>query len=440
MNSIRSTLVVMLIAAFTLVSFLAALNGYLSSMREAETLMDKQLQHASEMVMGTGGGELTGVVDLHSGSEVAFQVWRDGALMLRSSGAPRQMINELTVGFRYANFSGSRWRTLTQRARDNRWYIVAERADLRHMLAEKVVLESIVPMLLWLPVSAVLIWILVGWGLRPLRDLSLQINQKRSDDLESVQFANPPAELVQLIDSTNSLLARLSAAFEREKHFAAHAAHELRTPLSVLKVHLHNLAGDLPPTHHGLAHANAGVERMHHLVEQILDLNRTNPDIIKANFRRLDLFSLAQRVTADAWPGFSAKQQSLSLNGASVIMFGVSGMLETLLQNILDNAGKYTAEGGEISVFAGREEGRVRLRVEDSGPGIAANEEALVFTRFYRGGGNVEASASGSGLGLAIVQHMVQLHNAEIRLGRSQFSTGLAVTIDFQIGDPGIVS
>ncbi|TCZ47642.1 HAMP domain-containing protein, partial [Roseicella aquatilis] len=100
---------------------------------------------------------------------------------------------------------------------DGTAYIVAERADLRHTVAENVVLESVLPLLLWLPVSAVLVWLLVGWGLRPLYDLSRQINARRSDDLAPVALHNPPAELRQLIESTNSLLARLAAAFEREK-------------------------------------------------------------------------------------------------------------------------------------------------------------------------------------------------------------------------------
>ena len=439
MNSIRVTLVTMLIAAFTLVTFLAALNGYLSSMSEAEKLMDFQLKHAVKLLSASGLAEATGVATQDDGNEFAFQVWRGGDLILRSSGAPKELISDHIPGFRYANFAGYRWRTLTEAGPDNSWFVVAERADLRHMLAEKVVLESIVPLLLWLPVSAVLVWVLVGWGLRPLRNLSAQINLKRSDDLEPVHDDDPPVELVQLIDSTNSLLSRLSAAFEREKHFAAHAAHELRTPLSVLKVHLHNLAGELPAGHAGLAHANAGVERMHHLVEQILDLNRTNPEIIKANFQQLDLHSLAQRVTAAAWPTFSEKQQNISLNGESVLMRGDEVLLETLLQNLLDNANKYTPVGGEISVLVSLNKGRVRLVVEDSGPGISVEEQTLVFERFYRASHTSTISANGSGLGLAIVQHIVQLHNAEINLGRSQFSSGLAVTVDFEVGDSGSV-
>lgn len=435
MNSIRISLVTMLVAAFTLISFLAALNAYRSSVAETEKLLDSQLEHASAILLAAGSLGATSGKPAEESTKFVFEVWRDGELLKSSSGEPMYSIDSMSEGFRDANFSGYRWRTLTRKVGINSWYVVAERADMRSAMAEKVALESVIPLLLWLPISALLIWVLVGWGLAPLRHLSAQINQKRSDDLEPIYDHRPPAELVQLIDSTNSLLSRLSGSFEREKHFAAHAAHELRTPLSVLKVHLHNLAGELPDDHAGLAHANAGVERMHHLVEQILDLNRTNPDIIKANFKTIDLHSLAQRVTAAAWPSFSRKNQLISLQGESVMMAGDESLLETLLQNLLDNANKYTPEGGTVEVIVGSIDGKAFVRVEDSGPGICLAEREHVFDRFYRVGNGASSTINGSGLGLSIVAHIVQLHNAHISLGDSRYESGLAVEIDFERGE-----
>jgi len=431
MNTIRTSLAVMLVAAFMLVSFLAALNGYLSSMRELEKLLDQQLLYASDLLLAGGGSLQATTPEPATPRGFLYQVWRDGKLLVRSPGAPEEAIGQLAPGYRYKNFEGLRWRTLTRESDDGTWYLLAERADIRHQLAENAVLESVLPLLLWLPVAAVLVWVLVGLGLRPLRDLSDKINTKRSDDLEPIDYPDPPGELRQMIASTNALLARLSAAFEREKHFASHAAHELRTPLSILKIHLHNLASELPQGHSGLAHANDGLERMHHLVEQILDLNRTNPEVIKGSFVPVDLHRLAQRVTAELWPEFSSRDQSLSLAGDSVMMSGDEVMLETLLVNLLNNASKYTPGGGEVLVYAGRDGEIARLRVEDSGPGIPAQEREKVFQRFYRVAQHSGSTETGSGLGLAIAQHIVQLHNATIRLGISQFASGLAVTVDF---------
>lgn len=434
MKSIRTSLVTMLVAAFTLVSFVAALNGYRASMDKAEVLLDAQLRYASDILASVEPDASAVPARVEGAEGFVFQVWEGEALVLRSANAPTAPLTPFVAGYRYANFGGYRWRTLTAPSGLRRWNMVAERADVRHLLAESVVLESVTPLLLWLPVAALLIWVLVGWGLAPLRDLSRQINRKASDDLAPLQYAEPPAELRQVIESTNGLLLRLAAALQREKHFASHAAHELRTPISALKIHLHNLEGEFGAGSSALAHANAGVERMQHLVEQLLDLARTQPELIKANFQTMDLHALAQRVTADSWPAFEARNQSLSLTGTAVPMQGDEAMLEILLRNLLDNAGKYTPAGGEIAVFAGLREGSIVLEVGDSGPGIPAAERGRVFERFYRVGERIQGSVTGAGLGLAIVQHIVQLHAARISLGDSGFGSGLAVTVEFPAG------
>ena len=431
MKSIRRSLVTMLIAAFTLVSFVAALNGYRASMDKAEALLDAQLQYSAEILVGLGASESSGQT-LGGGVEgFVFQIWDGEHPVLRSAAAPESPITAFEEGYRYANFGGFRWRTLTVSMGGRRWGMVAERADVRHTLAESVVLESVIPLLLWLPVAALLIWVLVGWGLAPLRELSAQINRKASDDLAPLDYADPPAELQQVISSTNGLLLRLAAALQREKHFASHAAHELRTPISALKIHLHNLESEVPAGSSALQHANEGIERMHHLVEQLLDLARTQPELITANFHAIDLHTLAQRVTAELWPAFEARQQSLSLQGEPATMQGDETMLAILIRNLLDNARKYTPAGGEITVFAGYRDGTPTLEVADSGPGIPSSERQRVFERFYRVGARAGEDISGAGLGLAITQHIVQLHSAQVQLADSPLGSGLAVVVRF---------
>ncbi len=428
MRSIRTYLVAMLMAAFTLVTFLAALNGYLISMREAEQLLDRQLSHASSVLQQAYSGGAEQREGAAKGEEFAFQVWRAGQLLFASPRAPVEPIGELEAGYRFANFGGYRWRVFTRVAADGDVFVVAERADLRYLIAEKVVLKSVLPLVLWLPVSALLVWVVVGWGLKPLRDLGQQINARRSDDLSPVALERPPLELVRLIESANSLLARLSAAFEREKEFASHAAHELRTPLSILKVHLHNLGAELPAGEPSLAHANAGVERMCHLVEQVLDLSRTNPDLRRAEFRPLELHALARRVTAQLWPAFEEKGLALELDGDEpASLSGDEALLEILLENLLDNARKYTPDHGAVRVRITATDSAVELAVEDSGPGIAEDQRERVFQRFYRASPD---AASGSGLGLAIVEHIVRAHGARIALQRSELG-GLAARVSF---------
>lgn len=442
MTSIRVSLVAMLIAAFTLVSFLAALLGYRASMDRAEDLLDTQLRYAVDILRYQEGGVARvngpgpeadspepGTNRLESGEGFAFQVWRNGQLLQQVGVPGREPMARFESGYDYANFGGFRWRTLSVAGADGTWYQVAERADLRFTLAERVVMESVLPLLTWLPVAAVLIWFLVGWGLAPLRSLSQQINRKASDDLEPLVFPTPPAELRPVVGSTNALLARLSSALQRERDFASHAAHELRTPISGLKIHLHNLSQDLPADHPSLAHMRADIDRMQHLVEQVLDLSRTQPELMRGHFASVNLHALAERVAASLWPLFSDAGLSLSLGGGDCAVHGDEVMLDTLLRNLLDNARKYAGRGSEVEVTTGVFEGRPCLVVTDDGPGIPAARREQVFRRFYRL--DDSSGVGGAGLGLAIVWQIAQLHGAQVQLDTPPSGRGLAVRVCF---------
>ncbi|MBN7798096.1 sensor histidine kinase [Parahaliea mediterranea] len=429
MKSIRASLVAMLVAAFTLVSFLAALLGYRASMDKAEDLLDSQLRYVAEILQAvdTTGAAARAAPDTEG---LAFQVWREGSLVRYSAGLDEAPIVRLETGYGYANFAGFRWRTLARSDGAGTWYLVAERADLRYILAERVIMESILPLLTWIPVAAVVIWVLVGWGLRPLRALSEQINRKASDDLSPLSFPDPPTELAPVIRSTDALLARLSSALQRERDFASHAAHELRTPVSGMKVHLHNLSEELP-AHPSLAHLRSDVARMQHLVEQILDLARSQPEQIGRSFVTVDLHHLAERVTASLWPDFTEAGVSLSLAGQACQVHGDEGLLETLLRNLLENACKYGGRGVEVEVFTTDSAQGPVLTVVDSGPGIPPHERERVFSRFYRAVDSDRKAVSGAGLGLAIVMQIAQLHGATVALGEREGGAGLSVEITF---------
>ena len=436
MKSIRTFLVIVLLATMTLIIFIAALRGYRSSMQQTELLFDGQLLDIAELL-----NELpidrTAAINLPdegtSEGTIAFQIWDTGVLLQRSANAPDSLIAPLQPGYRDNNFGGHRWRTLArQSGNTDRWILVAERADMRFRLADDVILEAVMPIIFGLPLAGLVIWFIVGYGMKPMRRLATQLGAKASDDLSPLPDDQIPAELTQVVQSTNGLLTRLAASFEREKRFAADAAHELRTPISVLKVHLHNLAHDLPADNPNLAHLKDGIDRMNHLVEQILALYRTMPDQFMANFTELDLQVLARDVISKNYSEFAMKEQQIELVGSSSNIVGDRFALETLLQNLLSNAGKYTPNGGRVLVTVEPGEHGVTLKVEDSGAGIAPDEYDRVFERFYRVGGDRHASDQpGCGLGLAIVRHIAELHDASITLGPSSFESGLSVRIGF---------
>jgi len=305
-----------------------------------------------------------------------------------------------------------------------------------------VVLASIYPVVLSLPLQALLIWLLVGRGLKPLLELARQLGRKKADDLSALQLSQTPAELSTVLDTTNQLLERLDGAFQREKRFAADVAHELRTPLAVLQANLHNAqqrwqqAGLADPD--GIMPAlQAGVSRMSGLIEQIMLLHRSNPAQRSARFAPLDLAALCREVIAELFVKIDEHQHQIALEGDEQLpMQGDAFALRVLLVNLLANAIKYTPPGGQLQLTLQHDDRRAMLWVEDSGPGIAPDEYGRVFDRFYRVGGDRHQSGQpGSGLGLAIAQEIVVLHQGHISLDRASLG-GLKVILELPLCQP----
>ena len=435
MTSIRVFLVTVILAVIVLFNFVAALRGYESSMQEADRLFDKQLLDTAQLIANIHTENAP--VYVNHGSDVAFQVWRDGVLKAASSNAPATAIGPLVAGFGHSNFDGLRWRTLAYfDATWQHWVLVAERADLRSSLAENVILESVYPVLLVLPLVGLMIWLIVSHGLSPLRRLADKLGSKQPEDLSPIVISVPRQELAKIVASSNGLLNRLETSLLREKQFASDAAHELRTPISALKVQLYNLQEQLPNHSEQIIELEATTERLAHIVEQILALYRSSPDQYNASLVPIDLSALTQEVLADGYAAVDQKHQSLEFAGAACVITGDRFALITLLQNLLSNASKYTPPHGQIMVAVARRGQQAVLTIEDSGPGIAAEHHQAVFNRFYRiDGDRHQSGESGCGLGLAIVKRIVDLHHATIEISASRFATGTAVHIYFPAND-----
>lgn len=436
MKSIRLYLLLSLLATITLVNFISLLHGYQSSMAKAQQLFDSRLQSTARLIASANSEQVESDVATDQQTPYTFYqiLSRDGLqLLTRSGNAPSLLIGDLSEGFHDINFAGYRWRDYVHHdTHKDRWVVVAERTDIRYTLAEEVVVESLLPIVMAIPVAALIIWFAVSIGLKPLRQFAEQIHRKRADDLSPLQLENVPGELKTLVENTNALLTRLDDAFAREQRFSADAAHELRTPISVLKVHLHNLKKRLGAEDEDVELLREGVERMGHLIEQILALYRTSPDQAAVKFEEFDLFQLVQNLIARDYDQFENKQQSIDLEGKSSLLNGNLFAIETLLKNLLANANKYTPEGGQIHVEVNHNEHEVQLIIEDSGPGIPEQQYQRVFERFYRiNGDQHESGVVGCGLGLTIVKHIVDLHHADIELEHSSFDSGLKVSIDF---------
>jgi len=438
MRSIRTYLLLALLAIITLVTFVSLLQGYKSSIAKAELLFDDRLHNMAGIIANANQDTVprtAGIFELSP--SVFFQIWSDDRILLaHSNNAPDVLLSDLDGNAPYSdvNFSGYRWRSYTLRDNTlNRWIIVGERDDIRYSLAENVVLASIIPIVLAIPVAALIIWIAIGLGLKPLRELSQQLNNKQVDDLSPVELRDTPTELSQLVTTTNALLTRLNAAFLREQQFSADAAHELRTPISALKVQVHNLQKANKFDDKEIESLAAGIDRMGHVIEQILALYRHSPDQPLMKLKTVDLCALSQQVIAKHYDQIELKHQQISMVGLDKChIVGNKFALETLLDNVIINASKYTPENSEIQIGIFQRTDCVELTIEDSGSGIEKQDYERVFERFYRGNGDQHDSGTiGCGLGLAIVKHIVALHHADISLDRSSQLGGLKIVITF---------
>ncbi len=440
MKSIRTYLLLALIAIITLVTFVSLLQGYQASIAKAQQLFDDRLQSMAAMI-SNANQELhphnAGTKKLSA--TVFFQILTDDfSLLARSDNATTPLLSAendvVRSGFKDINFSGYRWRIyILKDDLLNRWIITGERSDIRYILAEKVVTASIIPIVLAIPIAAFIIWIAIGVGLKPLRELAGQLSNKQSDDLSPVLLTNTPEELTSLVATTNALLKRLNDAFIREQQFAADAAHELRTPISILKVQLHNLQNNEQISEAALLPLASGIERMGLVIEQILSLYRHSPEQALIKQSDIDLSAIVQSIIAKDYDQIAMKQQKISLFGGEVCLINANQFaIETLVQNLIGNASKYTPIHGEIQVTSKHITTGIRLIVEDSGPGIPQEQYERVFERFYRvDGDRHDSGILGCGLGLAIVKHIVNLHKAKITLHPSTQLGGLKVMIDF---------
>jgi len=445
-KSIRTFLVSALLALITLVNFIAIVNGYSKSMRQAQDLFDGQLEkqllwldEIAVMALGenipASGAQLPALESTNGA--LLYQIWSaDGSrLIQRSTNAPETLLAPLRDGFHEINFAGRRWDGLVRTLqRSGHVVIIADRADLRFHLAEDVVNQAVYPIVIAIPVFGIMIWFIVSTGLRPVARIANELSQREASDLHPLAMDDVPRELQRLTRAANELLRRLEASFAREKRFAADAAHELRTPIAALSVHIDNAIASTPNGAQMFRPMRDGISRLSYLVEQILLLNRTVPDAYMAKFTHVDLYDVVKHVVERDMPQLIEHRHEIEVDGQPITIEGDAFALETLLHNLLANAIKYTPDGGRIAIRFEREAAVIRLRVLDSGPGIPVAERERAFERFYRIGGDQHGtSVIGCGLGLAIVKHIVDLHRGSITLADTDWGSGLCVVVTLPV-------
>jgi two-component system OmpR family sensor kinase len=432
-RSLRARLLGLLLLAIVLASALQASVVYREARGEADIIFDYHMeQMAQALRAGVAVAGLPALSDdLIGGPPVDFvvQVWsNDGVQIFRSNervGLPQRAV----LGFSNMRVGGKPYRVYSLQTR---FQVIQIAQDLRprQAMAQSLALSTVLPIAWMAPLLMLVAWWVVSASLKPVARVRAQVAARAADDLSPVDAQGLPEEIRPLVQELNLLFGRVQNAFNAQQYFVADAAHELRSPLAALRLQAQGLQRARDDTTRALAVERllAGIDRATRLVEQLLVLARQQASATAGGLApAVSLNDCVRLVVAGSAGRAAARQIDLGMQvDQPAQVRGQPEALGILVRNLVDNAIKYTPEGGRVDVSVLREAGALVLRVEDSGPGIAEVDRARVLDRFYRVPGE---TAPGSGLGLAIVAAIAQWHGAELKLTASESLGGLRVEL-----------
>ncbi|WLT30630.1 ATP-binding protein [Geothrix sp. PMB-07] len=361
-----------------------------------------------------------------------YQIFdRDGHLLYLSPSAPVGSLAEQGTGFHRVDVQGESYRVFVQDDPSGRYRVaVAESLSMRKRLGWRFLRSTPVAFPLIFLIIAVCTWLLSRRALRPLRLLAESVERRKPGDLSPLHPAVDLKETRPLVASLNGLLSRVSELLQAQRRFVADAAHELRTPLAVVGTQAHTLIREEDAAQReaiGLD-LQRGIERATGLVRQLLAVARLEAAGPELSEEVVDLAALARDRTSHILPLALAKKQDLGVEGPERLeVRGDGSVLGMAMDNLLENAIRYTPEGGTVTLRFGREEGRPCFEVEDDGPGMSEAFKARAFERFSR---ELGSHAVGAGLGLAIVQRAVELHRGNVAFLPTAGPSGLRVRIE----------
>jgi len=447
-RSLQGRLLVLLLGLVVSVWLATAATTWFDARHELDELLDSHLaQAAAILVMQQAheAGEDDHEVDsptLHRyAPKVAFQVFHEGRLALRSANAPAsRMIStgeRIESGFQTVAFDGNAWRVFaTHGAERDVQVFVGERMTSRTAIMWAVLRSTLWPMAVALPLLALAVWWSVNRSVEPLRRLGRSLAERDAYSLQPAVIKGAPLEMTPMIDALNGLFQRIADLMESERRFTADAAHELRTPIAAIRAQAQVALGEVDAElrRHALHATLEGCDRATRLVAQLLTLSRLEAGAEGAAVD-VDLSELVRRVVADEAPQGLRKQQAIEVDSAvQCRVKGDATLLAVLTRNLVDNALRYSPARATVRITVQTGEAVVRLRVEDSGPGISDADMQRLGERFFRVLGSGEG---GSGLGWSIVRRIAAAHGASIQVGSSPALGGLCTDVVWPLYSQG---
>lgn len=429
MHSIRRRLLFTLLGALLAAGVGAALGTFFSAQAEIDSLLDGELQQVALSLRDHASIDLTRLQRAGESPEHRVLVQITDPIHNRvylSRPAPALPVPE-APGYSTINHAGTRWRIFAVASNDQ-FIQIAQPTALRTELAVAAAWRILLPVLVLLPFLGVAVWFMVGQGLAPLNRVALAVRRRSPTSLEPLPTRQLPDELEPLVGALNDLLGRLGQSFDAQRRFAADAAHELRTPLTALtlQIQLAERAQTDADRARALGRLQEGVKRATRLVQQLLAMARLDPDAADKPGEPVALERLAASVAEELQPLAAQKAIAIDTRLAPVRVAGSEDALRLLANALVDNAIRYTPEGGRIEIRTAHEDGKAVLEVADNGPGVPPEERGRVFDRFYRAAG---VTTPGSGLGLAIVHQVATLHGGIALLTDGLDGRGVTVRV-----------
>lgn len=424
--SMQAKLLRLIISVVTIATFFAALHGYRNSQTHLNQLFDKELVTITHFM---AANSTSSPVLANSANSFLYQIFdASNQLLSKAPDAPEYPISDVNDGFTEIAFNGLQWRVYSLSTETKR-VLVAQSMKERKSTADDVLLVTITPIVFSIPIIGLLIFYVVRKSLAPLRLLSMQLRNKNSEDLSALSIKNPSKELVPVVNRLNDVFAKLSDAFELEKQVSANAAHELRTPVSVLSIAANNLTtayANNAITEKQLQELTQGVDRMANVIEQIINLFRFTPENFVNKLSKVDIEKVLQEVITNNYSAIEGAKQSIELNSEPSLICADPFALYVMFENIVRNAIKYAGEKALISISVHQHQGQFLIDFDDTGKGLSEEERQQLAQRFYRASNQTEVK--GSGLGLAIAKRIANLHGATISFDESPTS-GLRVRL-----------
>jgi signal transduction histidine kinase len=435
MNSIRVRVLLSLLGMLVVTALVMGALTYRNVLAETESLFDYQLRQMAFSLRDQGEiapAQASTLAD----EELDFvvQIWTEDGRIIYPPRLRDDLPNRAVLGLADVTVQGKTWRAFSV-VSQGRVIQVAQPVQIRRRLAAGAALRSVAPLLFIAPAMALLIWWLAAQTLAPLRRLADGVRARDEQSLQPLPTSGLPDEVAPLVNALNGLLLRLGSALGAQRAFVSDAAHELRSPLTALRLQMQLLkrAPDDAARTVAVEALNAGIDRAARLVEQLLTLARTEPGAALVTLEPVELGEVVRAAVTDVVPFAHARGTAVELMAhAPVWVRGDAATLTLLVRNLADNAVRYAPNRSRVELHVSEEKGAALLRVDDAGPGIPPEERARVFDRFYR---HAPGDEAGTGLGLAIVRSIAERHGATVQLADSPLG-GLRVEVRFASAAP----